>query len=92
MLVRGASKDNFSLGIAKLIKCAGAHIDGHRGLGTKHGGRNINVLDVDEHLRTEPDSTIDSLVLLNSLNSKLAILHYQESMCLRTISLSAALA
>lgn len=55
MFAGASCEDDLAFGVAQFTESGGGHVEGDRNLGSEHCGRCIDVLDVFEDPRPEPD-------------------------------------
>lgn len=77
VIVGRPRQHHLTFGVTQLAECGRRHVEGDRAFGAQHGGRVVDVLDVDEDPRSEPDFVEGGVVLAHGL-SMLATTHHPE--------------
>jgi hypothetical protein len=68
VLSRASGQDDLSLWVAELAECCGCDVEGNVDFRAEHRGRGVDLLNVDEHARTEPDLVEGAVVLAQCLS------------------------
>lgn len=68
VFVGAAGKDDFAFGVSELAESSSGYVEGDINFGAKHGGREVDLLNVVEDARPEPDFVEGGVVFAHCLS------------------------